>query len=286
MYGLAAYGLWGVMPLYFWLVAAYSTYQILAHRVVWCFLFLSILLTIERRWPLVGKYLSDRRTRWLLLISSLLIATNWLIYIHGVVSGQTIQTSLGYFINPLVSVLLGVVFFRERLRPGQWLAVGLAALGVGQYVAGSGETPWIALSVACSFGAYGAVRKTAEVDGLAGLTIECLWLLPAALAALVYWTSTGDLDFGRRHWATDGLLVLSGLVTGLPLLFFGTATRLLPLSTMGFLQYLAPTLQFLVALAGGEHVRPGQPLCFALVWIALAIFTAESLWARRRATMA
>jgi chloramphenicol-sensitive protein RarD len=279
---VAAYGLWGVIPLYFKALGDVSPLEVLAHRIVWCFVLLAAVLTAARRWPDFARSLRDRRTLALLVCSSLLVAANWLVYIHGVATHRVTQTSLGYFINPLFSVVLGMVFFRERLRPGQWAAVALAAAGVGYLLAVSGDLPWIPLALAGSFGLYGLVRKIAPVDALTGLTAETLILLPPAVGLLLCWGWGGVLTFGRGDVGHDGLLAASGVVTALPLLCFGQAARRLPLSMLGFLQYLAPSVQFVLALTVfGEPFRPEQQRSFGLVWAGLALFTVESVLAQR-----
>ncbi len=282
LYGLAAYGFWGLMPLYFWLVGTVSPLEILAHRVVWSVVLVAGILTVWRRWPdLQHSFRSGRIVR-LLLASAVLVAVNWLVYIYGVWTQRVLQTSLGYFINPLFSVVLGLVFFRERLRLGQWFALGLATAGLAYLVFTVGELPWIALAVAGSFGLYGLVRKTAPVDGLIGLAIETMLLAPAALAGLAVGVTTGTATFGNNEGMTDGLLLLSGVVTTIPLLCFGQAARRLPLSTLGFLQYVAPSMQFLLAVwVFREPFLPAQQISFAFIWAALAIFTGDALLARR-----
>jgi chloramphenicol-sensitive protein RarD len=271
------------MPLYFRAVGAVHPAEILAHRIVWCALLLAGLLTVVGRWRDLARCLRTGRTAALLLASALLIAANWLVYIYGVWTQRILQTSLGYFVNPLFSVLLGMVFFRERLRPGQWAALTLAAAGLTHQVVAAGELPWIALAVAGSFGLYGLIRKAAPVDGLVGLTVETLLLLPAAAACLGCWIWAGTSSFGQGDATVDGLLLLSGVVTAVPLLCFGQAARGLRLSTLGFLQYLAPTVQFLLAVSlFGEPFRPEQRIAFGCTWAALAVFTAESVLARRR----
>jgi chloramphenicol-sensitive protein RarD len=285
LYGLACYGLWGVVPLYFWALGQVPPAEVLAHRIVWCSLVMALILTRLRRWDAVARCLRERRTLLLLSGSTLLIAANWFVYVYGVYTHRTIQTSLGYFINPLVNILLGMVFFRERLRRGQWLAVALAALGLALLVRAMGELPWIALALAFSFGGYGLLRKMAPVDGLVGLSVETFLLIVPSAGWLIYLAATGSGVFAQGDWRTDGLLMLSGVVTAAPLICFGQAARRLPLSTLGFLQYLAPSLQFVVALlVFREHCPPEQFLSFGLIWTALAVITLESVLARRRRT--
>ncbi|HEY7425535.1 MAG TPA: EamA family transporter RarD [Gemmataceae bacterium] len=283
LYGLAAYGFWGLMPLYFWLVGAVAPLEILAHRILWSVVLLVVILTVWRRWPDLASNLRSGRTVRLLLASALLMAVNWLVYIYGVWTQRILQTSLGYFINPLFSVVLGMVFFRERLRRWQWVALGLASVGLGYLIFTVGEPPWIALAVAATFGLYGLLRKTAPVDGLIGLTVETMLLAPAALAGLAVGVTTGTTTFGNNELLTDGLLLLSGVVTTVPLLCFGQAARRLRLSTLGFIQFLAPSLQFLLAVSVfQEPFLPAQRISFAFIWAALAIFTVDALLAHRR----
>jgi chloramphenicol-sensitive protein RarD len=285
-YGLAAYGLWGVIPLYFWALRSVPPAEFLAHRIVWCLLFLAVVLTLVGRWPDVFRALRSPRTRRLLTISACLVAVNWLVYIYSVATERVLHSSLGYFINPLFNVLLGLVFFRERLRPAQWLAVALAGAGLAYLVWAAGELPWIAPALAVSFGLYGLVRKVTPVDGLTGLAVETLVLTPPAAAYLLWWAAAGSSSFGRYGWHFDALLMLSGVLTALPLLCFGQAARRLRLSTLGFLQYLAPSIQFLLAVfLFGEPFRPEQQVGFGCTWAALLIFTADSLLAQRRQTL-
>jgi chloramphenicol-sensitive protein RarD len=283
LYGIGAYGLWGLMPLYFRAVEVVSPGELLAHRIVWCFLLLAGVLTVFRRWPDFARVLRSPRQLLFLAISAHLVAANWLIYIYGVNNKDVVQTTLGYFINPLFSVLLGLVFFRERLNPRQWLAIALATAGVGVFVAMVEGFPWIALGVAFSFGLYGLVRKITPVDGLTGLTVETLVLAPVATACLGWWALQGTLVFQSRNRGLDALIVASGVVTALPLLCFGQAARRLPLSTLGFLQYMAPTVQFLIAVfLFGETFPREKQISFALVWAALVVLTLDSVLRSRR----
>jgi chloramphenicol-sensitive protein RarD len=282
IYGLAAYGLWGVMPLYFRVVKKVDPLELLTHRVVWSVLLLAGLMTALRRWPEVRVVLRNPITCGLLAASTVFIAVNWYVFIVGVSTGRVVQNSLGYFINPLFSILLGVVVFRERLRVAQWGALALASAGLVYLVVAVGEVPWIALALATSFSLYGLVRKVAPVESLVGLTVETMFLAPFAVAALGFWASRGTLMLGTMGGPTDAAVVASGVVTAVPLLCFGAAARRLPLSTMGFLQYLAPTLQFLFALyVFGERFGEEQRVGFSLIWSALVIVTADAILARR-----
>jgi chloramphenicol-sensitive protein RarD len=270
------------MPLYFWGVRAVGPLELLAHRVVWSVVLLAGLLTLLGRWGELLSCLRNARTRRLLLASTLLIAANWFVFLYGVWSNQTIQNSLGYFINPLFSIALGVAYFRERLRPAQWGALALAGGGLLYLVLALGQLPWIALFLATCFALYGLVRKLAPVDGLVGLSVETLFLLPPALALLAGRSAGGDAAFGRLGWQVDALLLLSGAVTAVPLMCFGQAARRLRLSTLGFLQYLAPSLQFVLALTlFGEEFLPAQQVGFGCIWAALAVVSVDSALAPR-----
>lgn len=278
LYGLAAYGCWGLMPLYFDAVRSVPAGEILAQRIVWCSVLLAIVLTLAGRWGEMFDRLRSWRVRWTFCLTAVLLSINWLTYIGGVTTGQTVETSLGYFINPLLNVVLGLVVFRERLRGGQVLAVSLAAAGVGSLVVMAGTVPWIALSIAFSFGLYGLLRKQAPVDALLGLSIETFVMAPFALGYLVWLGQRGSLSFGQADLTTRGLLLASGAITAVPLLCFGHAARSLRLSTLGFLQYLAPTAQFLLAVFHlKEPIDQSKLVCFALIWAALAIYSID-LW--------
>jgi chloramphenicol-sensitive protein RarD len=282
VYGLAAYGLWGLMPLYFREVKMVDPLELLTHRIVWSVALLAALMTALRRWPEVRAALRTPTTCGLLAASTVFIAINWYAFIVGVATGRVVQNSLGYFINPLFSILLGVVVFRERLRVAQWAALALASAGLVYLVVAVGEVPWIALTVATSFALYGLVRKVAPVESLVGLTVETMFLAPPAVVALAFWAARGTLMLGTLGMPTDAAVLASGVVTAVPLLCFGAAARRLPLSTMGFLQFLAPTLQFLFALfAFGEPFREEQWAGFSLIWSALVIVTVDALLARR-----
>jgi chloramphenicol-sensitive protein RarD len=281
LYGVAAYGWWGLMPLYFKAVRDVPGKQLLAHRIVWSLVLLALVLTIWRRWPDFRRCLQSPRTFRLLVLSAVLVAGNWYVYIYGVENDQIIDTSLGYFINPLLSVLLGMLFFRERLRSLQCLAVTLAAVGVAYHIYVLQVIPWIALVLATSFALYGLIRKVTPVDGLLGVAGETLVLVPVAVGYLVWEQLRGHGIIGRG-WRIDGLVLLSGVVTTVPLLCFGQAARRLPLSTLGFLQYLAPSMQLSLAVwVYGESFRD-HAVSFGLIWTGLLIFTIDSLRNLRR----
>ena len=276
--GLGAYALWGLFPLYFPLLEPAGGLEIVAHRVVWSLLFIGLLLTVVRRWPLVRAAVSDKRTMLVLAGAAVLISGNWLVFVYGVNSGHVVETSLGYFINPLVSVVLGVVVFSERLRPLQWTAVGLAAAAVTVLTVDYGRPPWIALSLAFTFGLYGVMKKLVRVEAAPGLFLEtALVALPAA-AVLTVLHSQGEGTFGNLGALHTVLLVLSGVVTAIPLLLFAAAARRVPLSTVGLLQYLTPCMHLTIGVfVYGEPMPPVRLAGFALVWAALAVFTADSL---------
>jgi chloramphenicol-sensitive protein RarD len=281
VYGIAAYGLWGLIPLYFKAVAQVAPPEVLAHRALWSFLLLAVLVRLMGRWGELWYELRNPKLLAILALNALLIAANWLTFIYAVATGQVVQASLGYFINPLVNVLLGVIFLHERLRPYQVLSIVVAACGVLVLTWLVGEVPWIALTLASTFALYALMRKMTPVDGLASVTVETLFMTPLALAYLGYLAAAAHVTGSGP--ATIGLLMLSGPVTTVPLLFFAAAARRLPLSTLGILQYLTPTLQFLVAVVGfGESFSSPQIISFACIWTAIGIYTADSFRAARQ----
>jgi chloramphenicol-sensitive protein RarD len=284
--GLSAYFMWGLMPLYFKALAHVGATEIVAHRIVWSLLFLGALATLGRRWPAIRIAIADRKVALTLLLTSALIGVNWLVYIYAVVSGHVLEGSLGYYLNPLVNVLLGVVLLKERLSLIQKLAVGLAAAGVAVLAAGAGSALWISLTLAASFASYGFLRKVAPVDSLEGLWIESAMLTPIALGWILILQRSGDAAFGTGTH-TNLLLVLGGAVTAIPLLLFTAAAKRLPYSTLGFLQYVAPSLQFLLAVfAFGEPLTAAHIVCFAAIWTALLLFTVEGVRSSRAAARA
>lgn len=283
IYALLAYGAWGFSPMFWKQVEAVPPLETLAHRVVWALLVFYLLLRFRNR---VGELVEKARQPRVLRVfalSAALIAFNWCLYVYAVFSAQIVEASLGYFINPLLNVALGMVFLGERLRPAQWVAVLLAAAGVVQLSVAAGGLPWIALSLALSFGLYGLVRKTAPVGALLGSNLETGLLLPAAVGYLGWLVLRGDSAFTAADPRTLFFLAASGLMTALPLLWFSNAARRLPLKTLGFFQYLAPTGQLLLGvLVYGEPFTAVQVRSFLCIWIALALFTVENHLARRR----
>jgi chloramphenicol-sensitive protein RarD len=280
LYGLGAYIWWGMMPLYFRWLGKVSPFDILAHRIAWSAVFLVLLVTMTGRWRETLRAIRTRNIVLPLVASAVLVAYNWLMYILGVHFRMVVQASLGYFILPLVSVALGVVIFHERLRPLQQLAIVFAAVGVALLTLTAGEFPWLALALAVSFSFYGMIRKKVPVDGLIGLAVETFVLLPIALAYLAISYEEGS------DWVEPGLLFrlsLSGIVTAIPLLCFGQAARRLPFSMLGFMQYISPSLQFLLAVFVLHENVVGGWMNYSLVWAALLIFTLDSvLWYRRQ----
>lgn len=278
--GLSAYLLWGVLPVYFKALTHVSPGEILGHRILWSLLFLGALVTIWRRWPAIREAIANRRVLLTLMATSVLIAVNWLVYIIAVVTGHVLEGSLGYYLNPLVSILLGVVLLGERLSRPQIFATCLAGTGVAVLAAGAGAGLWITLTLAASFATYGYLRKVAPVDALEGLAIETMLLTPFALGWVLLLQAQGTGGLGQWDALTTTLLVLGGAITAIPLLLFTAASKRLPLSTLGFLQYIAPSLQFLSAVVlFGEKLTTAHIICFAAIWTALAIFTADS-WRR------
>jgi len=275
----ASYVAWGVMPLYWKALAGVPAVQILSHRVVWALVFNVILLSVLRRWSWVRSVIKDGKLLLLLAASSALLSINWLVYIWAVNSGHVVETSLGYFINPLVNVALGVIFFKERLRTGQWLAIASAAAGVIFLTVQNGSLPWIALALAASFGAYGALRKIARLDSLEGLTMETALIAPFAAVFLLF----TDVSGSSTSFTQSALLLGAGAVTAVPLLLFSVGVRSIPMTTLGLLQYIAPTLQFLIgALIYHEPFDATRAIGFGAVWLALAIYTIEGLATRRK----
>jgi chloramphenicol-sensitive protein RarD len=275
-YGLAAYSMWGVFPLYFHLLSAVAPWIVLCHRIFWSVLFLALVVTVRGEWKALRPILRSRRNVLFLSAGGVLIALNWLIFIYGVGSHQIVEVSLGYFINPLLSIALGVFFLRERLRRWQWVAVLIAAIAVANLTLHGAGFPWIAVSAAGSFGFYGFVRKKVDVNSLHGLLVETAILFPLALVAMVFAPARA---IPATTW---GLLSMLGVLTAIPLIMFGAAVRRLQLSTVGFLQYIGPTGQLLVALlVFHEPLQRAQLTSFALCWLGIAVYTADSLLSRR-----
>lgn len=278
-----AYAAWGLFPLYFKQVADVPALEVVAHRTLWCMVFVLGLLALLRRWAWLGEVLKQPRVLAAFAVSALLLSLNWLVYVWAVQNDHVLDASLGYFINPLVNVALGFVFLRERPRPMQWLAVGLAAAGVLWLTVLTGRLPWVALVLAASFGVYGLLRKIAKLGALEGLALETMLLTPVAAAALAWWTHQGSSAFAQADMADLGLLMFAGPLTALPLLLFAAGARRIPLATLGLLQYISPSLQFgLGVWLYHEPFGGARVLGFVLIWTALAVYSAEGLWRSRR----
>jgi chloramphenicol-sensitive protein RarD len=284
IYGLCAYGAWGVFPVYLKAVRTVPVLEVLCHRVVWALVVLLVLIAARGELRAVRDALRHRRALLVLSGSTALIAVNWLVYIYSVAHDRILESSLGYYINPLISVLLGVVLLGERLPPLMKAAALLAAAGVAWLAIGLGQLPWISLALAFSFGLYGLLRKVAPVGALIGLAVETLLLAPLAAGYLAWAEAQGRAVFLSGGWGLDVLLLLAGPITAIPLLCFAAAARRLPLSTIGFLQYLAPTLQFLLAVTVyGEPFDRARAGAFVCIWVAVALFALETV--RRRPTL-
>jgi chloramphenicol-sensitive protein RarD len=275
---------WGLCPIYFKAMVSVPVLQVLAHRVVWSVLLLGVLVLLQRRWPDVVAAVRDRRTILRLCLTTLLIANNWGVFIWAVAHDELLQASLGYFINPLINVLLGFVFLRERLRRLQAVSVVLAGVGVAYLIGVYGQVPWIALILAFSFGFYGLLRKTSRADPLVGLGVETTLLAPLAIAFLFFEDARGVGVFLNVSWHLDVLLASAGVITAVPLLWFVAAAKRLRYTTIGFIQYLAPTGQFLLAvIAYGEPFTRDQLIAFAFIWAALALYSIDATLRSRRA---
>ncbi len=283
LYALAAYLSWGLSPLYFKLLAQVPAVEFVAHRIVWSVILLLAVITVSRNWSRVARLVRDRRALAWLTATTLLISVNWLVFIWAVSQDRILEASLGYFINPLVSVLLALIFLKEKLGRLQSLAVGLAALGVLVAATGASGVPWVSLLLALCFGFYGLIRKTVRAGAIDGLFVETMLILPLALIYLLYLDQQSQGVFARQSWRIDGLLMFSGVMTALPLMFFAAAARRLALSLVGILQYLAPSVQFLIAVFVYDEAFGGRQLAtFALIWLGLLIFTYASFKQRRR----
>ncbi|MDX1442607.1 MAG: EamA family transporter RarD [Gammaproteobacteria bacterium] len=283
LYALACYSFWGFSPIYFKLVNHVPSMEVLGHRIVWSVLMLAGLLWLRRRWGEFARVVRDfQEMRWL-LVSAVLISFNWGTYIYTVQSGQILEASLGYYINPLVSVLLGVLFLGETMRRWQMVSLTLATVATLYLALDFGQVPWLALMLAFSFGFYGLVRKMAPAAPLVGLFVETLMVAPLALLYLAWLDIDGVGHFGAEGWYTNLMLVAAGLVTMLPLLWFTNAAKRLRLATIGFFQYLAPSLQLVLAVIFYDEVfTPTHAITFAMIWTALAIYSTDAWRAHRR----
>ncbi len=283
VYGVTAYAMWGVLPIYWKVLHSVPAIQILAHRMVWSLLFCLLLLTMTRNWGWLSAALRDRRTVFTFLGAAALLSVNWFTYIWAINAGFIVETSLGYFINPLVSVLIGVIVLHERLRSWQWTAIGLAFGGVLYLTVAYGALPWIALTLAFTFAFYGLLKKQVRVGAVESMAAETAIMSVPALLFLLWLASQGRGALGHGSVAVSLLLVGSGAATAIPLIFFAAAAHRIPLSLVGILQYLAPTLQFLIGVfIYHEAFGRTRLIGFSIIWAALLIYTVEGLHQRRR----
>lgn len=278
VYAVIAYLVWGLLPLYWNVFQTVGAFEILAHRILWSFVFVGIVLLIKKRWRSMINALSGAKVRGAMILSSILISANWLIYIWAVNNEKVLETSLGYYMNPLLSVFFGVIFLREWLQLGQWIALTLAAIGVLYNTLQYGEVPWVAIALALSFALYGLAKKKVQVDALTGVACETLLIVPVALLYLSAIQANGT----ATAWDMQGwqilLLTLTGVATVLPLFWFAEATKTLPLSTIGFIQYLSPTISMFSAIfIFGEPFTITHIISFSFIWAALIVFTISSL---------
>ena len=283
LYALLAYIIWGLLPLYIKSLHGIAPLEILLHRMVWSLVLLGAILAIRRQWDWLRAVWSDRRLLLGFVASATLLWRIWFLYIWAVSIDRVVDASLGYFIIELFSVLLGVVFLRERLRPAQWVSIALAAAGVVWLTFAAGQLPWIALALAGTFGGYGLLRKTAALGALEGLSLETLLLFPFAAGALAWMFATGQAGFAHASLGVQLLVAMAGPVTAVPLLFFAAAARRIPLSLLGLLQYTGPTLQLLLGVWLYHEPFPAdKQLGYAMIWVSLALYALEGFWMSRR----
>ncbi|WUO31676.1 EamA family transporter RarD [Streptomyces sp. NBC_00286] len=284
--GFAAYGMWGLVPLFWPLLEPAGAVEILAHRMVWSLGFVAIALLVIRRWAWAGELLRQPRRLGLIAIAATVITVNWGVYIWAVNTGHVVEASLGYFINPLVTIAMGVLLLKERLRPAQWAAVGIGFAAVLVLTIGYGQPPWISLCLAFSFATYGLVKKKVNLGGLESLAAETAIQFLPALGYLLWLAGQGDMAFGAEGVGHAALLAATGVVTAAPLVCFGAAAIRVPLSTLGLLQYLAPVLQFLLGVLYFHEAMPAERWAgFALVWAALSLLTWDALRTSHRARL-
>ncbi|MGB9673777.1 MAG: EamA family transporter RarD [Anaerolineales bacterium] len=283
IYGLAAYLIWGFFPLYFKLIEIVPAVQILAHRFVWSFILIVLINFVRNEWRIIIPLVKKPKILATYALAGSLLAINWGVYVWGVNNGHIVETSLGYFINPLLNVVLGVLILRERLHWSKWIPVGLATLGVLYLTLESRALPWIGLVLAFSFGLYGLVKKIAPLNSLQGLTLETMTIFLPALVYLVVMNALGSGMIFHTTWTVNLLLMFTGVITVVPLLMFGNAVRMIPLWALGFLQYVTPTCQFLLGVfIFHEPFSTHRLIGFAMIWAALALFSIQELLARRQ----
>lgn len=278
-----AYVSWGLFPLYFKQVADVPSLEVVMHRTVWSMVFVLLVLTVMKRWAWIGALRHQPRVLGAFALSALLLSTNWLVYVWAVQNGHVLDASLGYFMLPLINVALGLVFLHERPRRGQWFAVSVAAAGVLWLALQTAHVPWVALVLALTFGFYGLMRKVASLGALEGLALETMMLAPIGAVVLGFWTWRGQGVLAQGNVTELSWLALAGPLTAIPLLLFAAGARRIPMTTMGILQYISPTLQFALGIwAFNEPLQPARLFGFALIWTALLIYTLESWWIRQR----
>ncbi|TQL48888.1 chloramphenicol-sensitive protein RarD [Homoserinimonas aerilata] len=280
LFAVGAYGLWGGMPAFFLLLAPAGAFEIVAWRILFTLVFCALLLTVTRSWRRFAAIVRQPRLLFLMGLAGAFIYVNWQVFVFAALHGQVLETSLGYFINPIFTVVLGVAFLREKVRPLQWVAMGFGVIAVLVLAFNYGEFPWISLTLATSFGLYGLIKKLAgaRVDAVSGLTLETIWLVPVAVAVLLVVSSTDGIVFGTAGTTHVVIMALSGVITGVPLLLFAAGARRLPLVTMGMIQYLAPVLTFVFgAFILHEAMPPERWAGFSLVWFAIVLLTTDML---------
>ncbi|MEM7769844.1 MAG: EamA family transporter RarD [Cyanobacteria bacterium P01_E01_bin.6] len=286
LFAVLAYGSWGLLPIYWKLFGTIPAVEVLSHRMIWSMVFLLGVLFLQKRLPELAAVWASKKTLRFLIASACLLAMNWGLYIYGVNTDRVVETSLGYYINPLLTVMLGMIFLKERLNRTQWFAVGLAALGVINFIVDFGQVPWIALGLAFTFGLYGLLRKIVAIAPMVGLAVETIVLAPLMLVFVTYWQLTG---YGHLTTSSYTLLIFigAGVVTSMPLLWFNNAAKRLRLSTMGFFQYIAPSLQLILGVfLYAEPFTRTHAVTFACIWTALAIYSANSFAMTRQASSA
>jgi len=281
--GIGAYTLWGLFPIYWRLLERVPATEILAHRIVWSLAFVALILVLQRDWHWLKEVVHNRRTMVVYTLAAILLSINWFTYIWAVNAGFVVEASLGYFINPLVNFLLGVIFFREKLRGGQMAAVILAVLGVVYLAFNYGSLPWISLVLAFTFGLYGLIKKAASLESMHGFSLETMVLFLPAIGFLLYRGASGVGAFMQQGTVITLLLILAGPMTSIPLLMFGYAARSIPLSMLGFIQYIAPTLQFLLGVfVYNEPFPMSRLLGFSMIWLALLLYSIEGVRFNRK----
>ena len=281
-YGLLAYGMWGFFPLYFRQLSQVPPMDVLSHRAVWSCVFVGLLLTWRGRWGNVAAILRTRRQFAMLALAALLVGSNWLVFLWAVANKQVVASSLGYFLTPLVNIVLGLLVLKEKLNRLEWLSVALALAAIGNEVLTLGSLPWVSLFLAATFGTYGLVRKQVPVDALSGLWLETLCMLPVCGLYALWMAQSGPAVFAMNSGFTAALLVGAGILTALPLMAFAAATQRLDLATVGMLMYINPTLQFLTAIfIFDEAFQPARLVSFGLIWLGLAVFSV-SMWRKLR----